>query len=136
MTIRNIERLYNVIENSLFTINGKLCYDRVTDAIIALCREISETETDETLWYIGEHGYASLDSLIVGAYWHYTEWHGGQYSKSYAALCCLGDIFDPGFSGLDMDSSEYDVYLTFHDMAANHKEKEIALADMWSDYHD
>ena len=117
MSIRNIERLFNVIDNSLFTINGKLCYDRITDAFILLANEISQTETDESVWTIGEFGYASLDSLIVGAYCHYSEWHGGQYSKSYVALCALGAIFTMGYGWMEEESPEVDVYIALQDMA-------------------
>lgn len=117
MAIRNIERLFNCIDNTLFTIHGKLCYDRLTDAIIVLANEISTTETDETLWSIGDFGNAPLDSLIVGGYWHYYEYHGGQASKGYEALCALGAIFSPGMSDIEEDCSEYDVYLQLNAMA-------------------
>jgi hypothetical protein len=48
-----------------------------------------------------------LDDLIVGAYWHYSEWHGGQSSKSYVALCALGQVFTPGMSRADEDNEAY-----------------------------
>lgn len=117
MSIRNIERLFNVIDNSLFTINGKLSYDRITKAFILLANEISQTETDESVWTIGEFGYASLDSLIIGAYWHYSECHAGQASKGYEALSALGRVFNPGMSWIEEDCSEYDVYSHLNDMA-------------------
>lgn len=79
MSQRNIERFYNVAYNSLFTINGTLSYDRVTDCLIKLANELSATDTDEEdVWTCGEFNEAALADLIVGAYWHYTEWHGGQ----------------------------------------------------------
>lgn len=108
---RNIERLFNVVNRSLFTINGKLDYDRLTDAITRLANVIKDTYTDENVWYIGEGGETTLDGLIVGAFWHYTEWHGGQNSKGYAALSALGEIFNPGMSsGPETDSSESSTY--------------------------
>lgn len=107
MTTRNIERLFNVIDKSLFTITGKLDYDRLTDALIVLANEINKTDTDESIWYLGECGNCTLGDLIPGAYWHFTEWHGGQWSKGYAALSALGQIFDPGMSCGEDDNEAY-----------------------------
>lgn len=118
MKYRNIERLYKAAYRSIFTITGKLDYNRVTDCLIKLANTLEETETDETVWYIGECDGCGLDNLIVGAYWHYTDWHGGQYSKGYAALCALGLIFSPGMAnGPETDSSEQEAYDLLNDMA-------------------
>jgi hypothetical protein len=69
--VRNIKRLFNLVEKNIATINATLDYDRVTDAITRLAEVIQETDTDESVWYIGEYGYiGGLDNLIVGAYWH------------------------------------------------------------------
>ena len=122
MNYRNIERLYNCIHASLFTIMGNLDYDRITDAIILLCETLSNTDTDESVWSIGEFCEASLGDFIVGAYWFYSDHHGGQASKEYQALSALGGIFSPGMSELEPDSPEQFVY--------------DCLADIWSNYHD
>ena len=45
--------------------------------------------------------------MIVGAYWHYSEWHGGQTSDGYAALCALGKIFRPGMTGPEEGNMTY-----------------------------
>jgi hypothetical protein len=109
--MNNIKRLYALIERNIATINATLPYDRVTDAIIKLCEAIQETDTDESTWCIGECGYlGGLDNLIVGAYWHYTEWHGGQTSKSYQALCALGGLFSPGRTSLDEEDPSFDTF--------------------------
>lgn len=112
----NITRLYNVIDNSLFMVTGNLDYDRITDALIKLADTLATTETDESVWYIGECRTCCLDDLIIGAYWHYTEWHAGQYSKSYRALCALGQIFSPGMS---YPEDENEAYLVLNAMAEN-----------------
>lgn len=117
MNERNITRLFNVIDRSLFTIVGKLDYDRVTDALIKLANTLHETETDEFVWCIGGHSNCCLDDLIVGAYWHYTEWHGGQQSKGYQALSALGQVFTPNMSSLDPDAPEYVTYEMLASMA-------------------
>lgn len=106
---RNLNRLYNVIHRSLFTINGRLSYDRITDGIIRLAVMVQETETDDfTLTDIGENTECCLSDLIVGAYWHYSHWHGGQNSKGYKALSELSGIYSPGMeSEPETESGEY-----------------------------
>jgi len=104
MSIKNINNLFKVINNSLFTIEGKLSYNRITDAIIALSNEIDDFDGEtESIWSIGEFGECFMDDLLIGAYWHYTGWHDGQGSKSYAALCCLGKVYTPNY---DMPNPE------------------------------
>ena len=104
----NIERYYRVIDNSLFMITGKLDYDRITDAIIALSNAVHDYDGDtESIRYIGEHGMCCLSDLIVGAYWHYTEWHAGQWSKGYAALSALGRVFNPGMTCPETGNEAY-----------------------------
>ena len=117
MKLNNIKRYFCVVDNALFTINGKLGYDRVSDAIIALANAVHEYDGDNNdMWSIGEFGECSLDNLIVGAYWHYTEWHAGQWSKGYAALCALGQVFSPGMTGPEDDNS---AYMLLNEMAAS-----------------
>ena len=109
--MRHIARLFRVIDNSLFMVTGSLEYDRITDAIIALTNAVhgfegGDWDTDQ-LWAIGEHGCCSLPDFIVGAYWHYTEWHAGQSSQSYAALSALGTVFSPGMTCGESDNAAY-----------------------------
>ena len=124
MSAKNIERLHALICRALFRINSPLDYDRTTDAIIRLCEVIQDTETDETTWWIGEDECALAD-LIPGAFWHYTEWHAGQYSKGYRALSALGQIFSPGMSCLERDSAEYDAYQALEQMAQGEQNAQI-----------
>jgi hypothetical protein len=85
-------------------------------ALIALANAVhalDHTDDDtEHIWgSVGEHTECPLGDLIVGAYWSLSEWHGGQASDTYAALCALGQVFSPGMSnGPEEDSCEYGVY--------------------------
>jgi hypothetical protein len=48
---------------------------------------------------------------LVGAYWALTEWHGGQWSVEYRALCTIGRIFKPGMTnGPEPDTGESVAY--------------------------
>lgn len=89
------EQMFNsILQSSLFRLNGPeidLCA-----VIIALCDAIKAEK--ETNWGLGECGECSLDSFLIGAYWSLTEWHGGQWSDGYAALCAIGSIFSPGMA--------------------------------------
>ena len=123
MTLSSIKRLHNVIEQSLFMTTGKLDYDRVTDALITLSNAVYTYDGDNEDWfYIGELSNCSLADLIPGAYWHYTEWHSGQWSKGYAALSALGQVFRPGMTSLEPDTAEYDVYNALDLMASGSQE--------------
>ena len=121
--LNNIRRLFAVIDKNLFTINATLDYDRVTEAIIKLAEEIIEREPptefeDWDLYAIGEYGSCDIGSFIVGAYWHYSEWHAGQDSQSYLALSQLGQIFSPGMAdGPEPESSEVFAYDQLNNLA-------------------
>ena len=107
-TLSSIKRLYRAIDASVFCTTGKLDYDRVTDAVIKLADVVDTYEGDyDDIWYIGEYGACTLSDFIVGAYWHYTEWHAGQWSKGYAALSALGQVFNPGMSMPEEDNPAY-----------------------------
>ena len=108
--MKTTEAAFNyIMQSALFRLNGEkidLCASLITlaDAIKA---------EEETNWSLGESLECSLDSLIVGAYWSLTEWHAGQASDSYAAMCALGAIFSPGMSSAPTgpdDGSEWDAY--------------------------
>lgn len=107
-----IETLFDDLMVQVFTINQTDDYLEITDKIIKLAALIIETETDESTWSIGESGEACLPDFIVGAFWHYSEWHGGQGSQGYLALSRLGEIFSPGMTSTpeegDSEHSTYD----------------------------
>jgi hypothetical protein len=93
-----IETVYTaIIESEVFRLDGPAV--DLPEALIALAHSVRDNETDESTWSIGEHTEAPLGDLIVGAYWSLTEWHAGQSSPEYAALCALGEIFSPGMTG-------------------------------------
>lgn len=113
--IQKIRALHRAIESNLFHRNPQPAwnYYRLTDAIDLLARIVHDCPEDDTdtIWTIGELSSCAIDSLIVGAYWHYSEWHAGQSSPGYRALSNLGDIFRPGMSdGPEPDSTEHEVY--------------------------
>ena len=105
----NIKRLFCVIDNSLFMTTGKLDYNRITDAITKLSNELHHAPEEELehILYIGESGNCYLPDLIEGAFWHYSEWHSGQWSQGYAALSALGQVFSPGMTTPDSDNPAY-----------------------------
>lgn len=116
--LKHIERLYGVINRSVFRIDGTLDYDRVTDAVIALCNAIDDycrsyyrkgQDYDDAVWYIGESAECALSDFIVGAYWHYSDWHAGQSSNGYAAMSALGQVFSPGMTGPETDNTAYEM---------------------------
>ena len=102
-----IKRLFNLIDKNLFLINPTLDYNQLTKAITLLANELHSTETNETIWSLGECGNCTLDDLIVGAFWHYTEWHSGQWSVEYAALSALGEVFSPGMTTVEEENDSY-----------------------------
>ena len=102
-----IKRLYDIAHHNIGTTSGTMDYGRITDTLIRLANVLCDSETDESTWSIGEGGFFSVDDLIVGAYWHYTEWHGGQSSKGYAALSALGQVFHPGMEVPDDENIAY-----------------------------
>jgi len=104
----------NTKEIFLEIMKSDLCYlagpridlEQIT---LDLCAAINaEKETD---WHLGECETFSLSDYIIGAYWAFSQWHGGQTSQSYAALCALGSIFSPGMcDGPEPESSEQMAY--------------------------
>ena len=117
MKYRKIERIFEIVDKALFYINSTLDYSRTVEAITLLANTVREEETEEDVWYIGELGMASLDSLLIGAYWFFCDYHGGQNSEEYATLCAIGEIFSPGMSGgVEEDTSEKCVYKAFEDL--------------------
>lgn len=106
-----IKKIFDIIDRSIFMVNSTLDYKRTVEAIILLANVIKEEETDESIWSIGEFGNTTLDSLLIGAYWFFSDYYNGMFSDEYKALCAIGKIFSPGMShGPEKDSSEEYVY--------------------------
>lgn len=107
---KNINRFFKVIDRSLFRIDTKLSYERTLIAIEKLCQEISNVDTDEDVWCIGEFDSASLDNLLVGTYWFLTSYIS-ENSIEDRVRSCIGEIFFPNMScGPEPGSSEEYVY--------------------------
>ncbi len=108
----------NEIENAFNAIMQSACFRLdgpeidLPAALTDLARAVLENETDEGTWALGASLDCDLGSLLVGAYWALSEWHGGQASPEYEALCAIGQVFRPGCtsSGPEPDSSEVDAY--------------------------
>jgi hypothetical protein len=97
------ENAFNLImQSELFRLNGPKI--DLPAALIDLAHAIKAEE--ETDWSLGEFLECSLDSLIVGTYWSITEWHGGQFSPEYAALCALGSIYTPNMESAPESSED------------------------------
>lgn len=80
--------------------------------LIDLANACHAEETDEFIWSdLGGHTEATLGDLLIGAYWSLTEWHAGQWSDTYAALCAIGRVFRPGCTnGPEPESGEATAY--------------------------
>lgn len=111
---KTIESQFQQIHDSLIHLPPELDYDKIIDAIAALANTLADTDTNENTWCTGEHGLFTLDDLVVGAYWHLSEWHEGQSSATYAALCAVGRIFHPGMATAETD---LEPYKTLNDLA-------------------
>ena len=117
-----------ILSSSLFRLNGPEI--DICEAIQNLCDAINAE--DKTNWSLGESGDCTLASFLIGAYWSLTEWHGGQSSPEYAALCAIGSIFSPGCTSppTSDDESEYWPYVAVNNYFAkiNNRHEEIILA--------
>jgi len=101
-----ITRLYGLIYAELFTIHPPAGEDLVAN-ITALANAIHDYDGESEDWlYLGEGNESSLSDLIPGLYWSLTEWHGGQSSDTYAAMCALGQVFSPGMTSAPESSDD------------------------------
>ena len=120
--MNEIENAFNAILNSAcFRLDGPEI--DLPEALITLANAIHENETDESTWSLGEFLECDLGSLLIGAYWALSEWHGGQWSPEYAAMCAIGRVYRPGCgaNGPEPDSSEATAYETCNEwFAARH----------------
>ena len=95
-----------ILQSEIFCRNGAeidFC-----ESIVELCDAIvDESETD---WSIGEGEICDLSALLIGSYWALSEWHSGQTSDEYRALCAIGRIYSPNASGVEPESSEEIAY--------------------------
>lgn len=119
MTKTPLQQLHHNIMQSIMTTTPVFGYESLHEKIIELCELISEE--NDVDWFDEQCDYY-LSDLVVAAFWHYTEWHGGQYHETYKALSSLSLIYDPGMScGCESDSSEEIIYNQLQELAENKK---------------
>ena len=108
--MKTIETLFDtILESELFRFPAPTIDLPVACTELAML--IKETETAESVWNLGECQECTLGDFIIGAYWSLTEWHAGQWSYEYTALCALGTVFKPGMtSGPEDGTSEQIAY--------------------------
>lgn len=109
MSLSAIKSSYNSIYQSIFTINPVFSYKELAEKFTELANLINAYEGDNDDWlYEGEGNECQLSDMLVGAYWHYTNWHSGQDSDSYAALCALGEVYQPNMAQPPAEEPEED----------------------------
>lgn len=89
----------------VFHAEGQMTYERFQLALIDLCEALEKE--DDIDWFcegMDIECLSSLGDLIVGSYWHFSEWHDGQGSLSYRTLCALSRIYAP--RGTDKEQNE------------------------------
>jgi hypothetical protein len=102
---------YNAImQSDVFRLDGPSI--DLPRALTLLGQALHKYELPEGIWCsLGEFSEACLGDLVAGAYWACSEWHGGQFSDTYAALCSLGQVFSPNMSDApDPEESEFTAY--------------------------
>ena len=73
-------------------------YHKTTRGMILLADQLTEHESIGTWLDIGEFGEFTLADLVIGGFWFYADYHGGQASPEYRALSSLGGVYSPGMS--------------------------------------
>lgn len=99
-----------IMRSNVFTLNGPAI--DLPRALRLLGEVVHRYELPEGIWdSLGESSDARLGDLIVAAYWSCSEWHDGQFSPTYAALCSLGQVFSPGMAcSPEPGDSEFTAY--------------------------
>lgn len=114
----SVENLFKDLSVQLFTTEATKDYAEVTDLTLRLCSAIEAVDGEpEELWSLGEGGECTLSDFIIGAYWHFTDWHSGQASTGYQALSALGSLFTPNMSTLEEGTPEHYAYKMFEELA-------------------
>ena len=111
--MEKIKLLYELCHELLFQTTGDMSYNETISALRELAQAVIEFEGDwDELWTIGEFGCASLDNLLIGAYWFVVDYHSGQASLEYTLLCAIGETYSPGrcCCGPEKDSAEQETY--------------------------
>jgi len=116
MATKTIERYLCIATNAISRTDSTLGYERTIEAIIKLAEVVHSSETDEGTWELEANGIV-LGSLLVGAYWHFSDYHNGQGSDGYRALSIIGQIYNPGCAkGPEPETAENDIYTQLESM--------------------
>ena len=120
MSIERIAEIHSKLEKSIFTVKPTHAYSSLASVFVKLCDLLNNDDISAEEWAcIGEYSYCCLSDMLVGAYWHYIDWHGGQSSESYLALCAIGSIYEPNMQdGCEPDSCEMDCYNMLDQLAS------------------
>ena len=127
-TNRTMEAFDAIMGSDIFRLNGPridLCA-----ALEELAEAVHAEPEDSDGWiYLGEFSECTCADLIVGAYWALTEWHGGQWSDEYRAMCALSKVFSPGMSSAPTEEDgggEFEAYRAVGDyFQAKHARKGV-----------
>lgn len=106
--------LFETMLVALFRQGSELSYVQMVEKIRELAHSVkANTESD---YYLGQFEEATLDTLLIGSFWFFVDYHGGQDSPEYSAQCAIGQVFNPGMtSGPEPETSEVDVYEAWED---------------------
>tara|TARA_R110000851_G_scaffold264328_1_gene416889 strand:+ start:843 stop:1520 length:678 start_codon:yes stop_codon:yes gene_type:complete len=133
--MKKLTTAYNDIYKSILTINPVFNYDQLAQKFIDLSTLISALPDDNDSWYyIGEFNESDLMNTVIGAYWHYSQWHSGQNSISYAALCALVSIYTPNMEcePSNPDDSGYDAFEQLEQLAKVNQVK-TTIGKQWDE---
>lgn len=123
ISLATVERLRNLIEKSVLNTDPPLSYDRTIEAIAVLGNACFRYHSNSSLgktedWICLGQDIVPIDAIIIGSYWHLTEYHSGQFSNEYIALCSLSRIYSPIMcTGCEPESCEELVYNALNDLA-------------------
>lgn len=122
MLMKALEQAYDAIHDAIATTKGGLEYSELSSRFVELCEllttELEKNDQTESIWYIGEFNDFTLADLIIGAFWHYSDYYLGQNSESYQALCMLGDLYSPGNAlAPEPESGEQTAYKLLNELA-------------------
>lgn len=111
IALDRVRGLLKSLSDTLFTTEPPLSRSMFHAALRTLCAILDNNDLDESAWYIGEDNGCCVCELIVGAYWFFGDYHGGQWSDESLTRCALGKVFNPGStSGVADGSPDQDVY--------------------------
>lgn len=101
--------LFDKLNKALFRMDSTDTYTDVVEDIGSLAISVKSDEDSD--WFLGESGACTLDQLLVGAFWFFTDYHGGMFSPEYRSLSRLSEIYNPGMThGPEPESPEVSVY--------------------------